>query len=188
MGYDGKEPQKGEIMSKKNESKQKHDSWPAIASRFTLGTILLLAGLDTFIQFPALNFISERGIKGLGELYNSPLFYTFKVVEVIIALMFIGNFLVQTALVMSVPIISSVVIYNLWFQLPEGLFSLVLLIPLSYLFYFYRSTFYLFFKLQLAANHQMEFSPEIEVVESSDSDADAEPRKIRVLIKERHGH
>lgn len=155
-----------------------NDPYYVIVSRCLFGIVFFISGLSGFVEIPGITFISEQSREIIGPILSSPSFYVLKFTELVIGISFITNFFVQTALVMAVPVVLNIILYNLWFQYPQGIVTFALVIPLAALFYFYRDTFKVFFKPQIYSHHMSESSAKIivydEVLEKS-------PDKARIL-------
>lgn len=144
----------------------RRDPFGATFSKFLLGVIFFLSGLQGFLGFP-LPMPLEGHVAEVSNLLNSPLFFTLKATELLVGILFIFNFFVPTALVMTTPIVMGICLFNLWANFPWGLLSLFLIVPLAYLYFYYRETFKLFFLPQLYTNSMGNYSPTIKVHEET---------------------
>ncbi|MCR9205916.1 MAG: hypothetical protein NXH75_15140 [Halobacteriovoraceae bacterium] len=162
------------MENKKTNIGSRKDPLGVAFSKFFLGTLFFLSGLQGFLGFP-LPFPLEGHAQELGALMASPLYFTLKGTELLVGLFFIFNFFVPTALVITTPIVMGICLFNLWINLPWGLLSLVLIIPVAHLYFYYRETFKLFFLPQMYTNTMGNYSPTINVEE--------EERKLNKLGK-----
>jgi uncharacterized membrane protein YphA (DoxX/SURF4 family) len=137
-----------------------HDPFYIITARVALAITFTLSGLSGLTNI-GLNDYFSLNEAIVGDIGNSPHFYILKTVELIISICFLSNFFVQTALLVATPIIVSAIGYHLWVNPVYGAIALLLLVPITALFIFYKDTYKIFFKPQLYTNHMAEDSPKI---------------------------
>lgn len=152
------------------------DAWYIVLSRTVLGVIFLLAGLEGFIELPGFSVVTDTDLAILGSFTQTPHYVALKFVEILLGVLFISNFFIPTALVMSVPVIFNICLFNIWVYEAQGLISLLITIPMLFLFYFYRLLFLSFFKPQFYANFMGEQTPKIVVY---DEVLDKAPKKVK---------
>jgi glucan phosphoethanolaminetransferase (alkaline phosphatase superfamily) len=131
-----------------------------MASRLALAIVFIISGLTGFLDFETFGFFTPDDSL-LTNISNTPHFYALKITEFIVGLAFILNFFIPTALIVSLPIAASAITYHFWVDPRAGLISLLLMVPIVTLIYFYRDTYALFFNPQINTNHMAEDSPRI---------------------------
>lgn len=152
--------------------KKVRDPISVILSRFVLGVIFFIAGMHGFMEFPWIETsIGAEFSQSLGELENHHLFYMLKGSELLLGMALVMNFFVQTVLLMVLPVIAGIIVFNFSVSAGFGIASLLFLIPLFVLFRFYRETFIAFFRPQIYANHLGETTPQILTIDEVEEKA-----------------
>ena len=131
-----------------------------ILMRMSLATVFILSGLSGFMDTDTLAFFQLNG-DFVGNIAESPHFYILKMLELVVGFALLANLFVQTALFAATPILLSAILYHMWIGTVGAPLTVLILIPLIGLIYFYRKSYYIFFKPQLYTNHMAEDTPKV---------------------------
>lgn len=145
-------------------SKSKNNS--AILARWILGTIFLLAGVNSLVDFLPTPKLSSEGAQFIDALHNSHyLFVSVKIIETASALMLLFNFFVPAALVLIAPIVLNIIMFGLFLSPSTLPIALIVTALHTYLVWSYKDLFVLFFKYQLYSDPLREETAHLVVLE-----------------------
>ena len=109
-----------------------------LAVRVLLGLLLLVFGLNGFLNFIPQPPPPTEGGEFLSALTAGNVLPVVKVFEVVIGALLLSGRFVPLALVMLVPIAVGIVLYHLTFDIPGGAGSYVVAAMLTFLLWAYR--------------------------------------------------
>ncbi len=113
-----------------------------MVARYLLGLMLLVFGLNKFINFmPALELPPDAATF-FGALMDSGyLMYVVGLVEVVVGLLLVVNKYVPLALILYAPITLNIILFHLFLAPAAILFGAIVLILHVFLFYAYRAKY-----------------------------------------------
>ena len=113
-----------------------------MVARYLLGLILLVFGLNKFINFMPAPELPPDATTFFGALMNSGyLMYVVGLVEVVVGLLLVVNKYVPLALILYAPITLNIILFHLFLAPAAILFGVIVLILHVFLFYAYRAKY-----------------------------------------------
>lgn len=126
------------------------DNFVLNISRFLLGGVFLIFGLNYFFNIMPLDTLEGDAAKFMSGLSNAVYFMPLlKVTEVIMGLFLIIGLYVPFVLVVLMPINLNILLFNLFFELSSIPISLVMIASHLYLAWVYRNNFRNLFEGQM---------------------------------------
>lgn len=148
---------------------QKTENTLALISRFVVGSIFLVFGLNGYYGFLPLSGPTPEGAAFLASLKETGyLFHLLKAVEIGCGILLVSNLFIPLTLIILAPVIVNIFLFNLFFS-PGFIYMPIILAGFTmFLAWHYRSVFKWFFKYQINVdpNHE-ESTPVIMTREES---------------------
>jgi ABC-type multidrug transport system fused ATPase/permease subunit len=143
------------------------DAWTVIISRLTIGIVLTLSGLAYVFNIEPISpwILSHYELLGLtpgGFAANA-----INATSTILGILMINNLFVPTTLLVSIPILTTIVAANFKISFLFGFISCLLFLPIYILARFYRKIFKIFLRPQTFVNPMAENTSDIIIVEEA---------------------